>query len=523
MAQRNARARRSIKNAVVSTSYYLILLALGFFSRKIFFDYLGSEILGLGTTAQDLLGVLNISELGIGAAIAFLLYKPLHEKNQEKIKEIITVQGWLYRMIAFFIIGASCVLMCFFPLIFAKSEVPLGYAYIVFVAFLIGSMLSYFYNYRQILLGADQKQYKIVRVNQGIEALKIIAQIFTISNLSHPFFWWIGLELAARISGTIWLDKVIKKEYPWLKLSLVNGARLNKANPEILGHTKNIFFHKIAGVVLANASSPILYAFTSLTTVAFYANYQLILKKISTLMKNLFSSTGAAIGDLVAEGNKESEKRVFWELFDSRLLTAAIIVVCSYYLTQPFISAWLSPDYVLGGRFLLIYLIMQGILMTRETVDSYINAHGMFQDIWAPMAEASINIGLSIFFGHLWGLEGIILGVTTSLVLIVCVWKPYFLFKVGFKESPLPYFTRLAGRLAVIVAVAVVTGWIFPRLPMSGEASGSLLKWTVVAVETTVLVSLLLIPSFLAFSQGTRNFVKRMREIIFSGRGSSRT
>lgn len=522
MARSNARAKRSIKNAVVSTSYYLILLALGFFSRKIFFEYLGSEILGLGTTASDLLGALNVSELGIGAAVAFLLYKPLHEKNQEKIKEIITVQGWLYRMIAFFIIGASCVLMCFFPLIFAKSELPLGYAYIVFGALLTGSLLSYFFNYRQILLSTDQKQYKIVRVNQGVEVLKIIAQIFTISSLSHPFFWWIGLELAARISGTIWLDKVIKKEYPWLKLSLTSGAKLNKANPEIIANTKKIFFHKISGVALANSSAPILYAFTSLTTVAFYANYQMILRKISTLMKNLFSSTGAAVGDLVAEGNKESEIRVFWELFDSRLLTASIIIVCSYYLTQPFISAWLSPDYVLGGRFLMIYLIMQGILMTRETVDSYINAHGIFQDIWAPIAEATLNIGLSILFGHLWGLEGIMLGVTTSLVLIVCVWKPYFLFTEGLKVSPLPYFARLAGRIAVIVAAALVTGWIFPHLPMSGEASGSLMKWTIVAAETTVLVALMLIPSFLAFSQGTRNFVRRMREIILGGRGSSR-
>lgn len=523
MGPNNVRARKSIKNAVVSTSYYLILLVLGFFSRKIFFEYLGSEILGLGTTAMDLIGVLNISELGIGAAVSYLLYKPLHEKNHEKIKEIISVQGWLYSKIAYFMLGGACILMCFFPLIFAKTDLSLGYAYIVFLAFLAGSLMSYFFNYRTIVLSADQKQYKTVRVNQGVEVLKIIAQIFTISHFSHPFFWWIGLELVSRICGTIWLDKVIKREYPWLKLSLFNGAKLNKTNPEIIGHTKNIFFHKISAVVLANASSPILYAFTSLTTVAFYANYQLVLKKIATLMKNLFSSTGAAIGDLVAEGNKESEKRVFWELFDSRLLTAAVILVCSYHLTQPFISAWLSPDYVLGGNFLLIYLIMQGILMTRETVDSYLNAHGMFQDIWAPMVEATINIGLSILFGHLWGLEGIILGVTVSLVLIVCVWKPYFLFKVGFKESPLPYFTRFAGRLAVIAAVAIITSWIYPHLPMSGEASGSLLKWTVVAVETTVLTSLLLIPSFLTFSQGTRNFVKRMRAIIFSGRDSSRT
>lgn len=514
MGQDNARARRSIKNAVVSTSYYLILLALGFFSRKLFFQYLGGEILGLGTTAQDMLGVLNISELGIGSAVAYLLYKPLFEKNHEKIKEIVTVQGWLYSKIAYFLIASSCILMCFFPKIFAKSDLPLSYAYIVFLVFLAGSLMSYFYNYRLILLSADQKQYKIVRVNQGIEALKIIAQMVTISCFKHPFFWWIGLEFISRLSGTIWLDKVIKKEYPWLELNLKIGSKLNKSNPEIIGNTKKIFFHKIANVVLANSSSPILYAFTSLTTVAFYGNYQLILKKISALIKNLFNSTAAAVGDLVAEGNKKSEMRVFWELFDSRLLTASIIVICSFYLTQPFISAWLSSDYLLSERFLLIYLIMQGIIMTRETVDSFISAHGMFQDIWAPMAEASLNIGLSILFGHLWGLEGIMLGVTISLILIVCIWKPIFLFKVGFKESPLPYFTKLTGRLVVIVAVAIVTGKIIPLLPMSSGASSSFLKWTVLAAETACIVAIIIIPAFLAFSQGTRNFVKRMTAII---------
>ena len=98
MAQGNERAKKSIKNAVVSTVYYLAILGLSFFSRRIFFDYLGSEILGLNTTAKDLLSLLNITELGIGGAIAFLLYKPLHEKDHDKVREIVTVQGWLYRI-----------------------------------------------------------------------------------------------------------------------------------------------------------------------------------------------------------------------------------------------------------------------------------------------------------------------------------------------------------------------------------------------------------------------------------------
>ena len=518
MSQENARTKKSIRNAVVSTAYFLLILVLSFFSRKIFFDYLGREVMGLNQTAKDLLGFLNISELGIGGAVAFLLYKPLFEKNHEKVKEIITVQGWLYRLVAFFIIGASCVLMCFFPLIFAKADLPLSYAYLVFGLLLISSMLSYFFNYRMIILTAHQKQYMTVRVIQGVEVVKIILQIITVTKLNNPFFWWLGLEFFSKVACTIILDKVVKKEYPWLEINLKNGREYLKRNQEIIKKTKQIFFHKIAGVALANSSSPILYAFTSLTTVAFFGNYQIILSKISKLISNLFNSTAAGIGDLVAEGNKKSQIRVFWELFDSRILIAGIIVICAYHLTQPFISAWLSSDYLLGNKFLIIFLIMQGIIMTRDTVDSFINAKGMFQDIWAPMVEAALNIGLSILFGHWWGLEGIILGVTTSLVLIIEIWKPVFLFKFGFNESPLPYFVRLAGRLAVILAAAFVSTKICPLLPFHDDAGESFFKWAVFAVETTVVVSALMIPTFLAFSKGMREFLKRMSSIITEAR-----
>ena len=138
----------------------------------------------------------------------------------------------------------------------------------------------------------------------------------------------------------------------------------------------------------------------------------------------------------------------------------------------------------------------------------------MFQDIWSPIVEATINIGLSILFGHFWGLEGIILGVTTSLVLLVEIWKPIFLFKVGLKENPMQYFSRLAGRLAVILVVAFISTKICPLLPKSSSAGSSILDWTIYAGETALLISLMLIPPFMAFSRGMRNFVKRMSAII---------
>lgn len=71
------------------------------------------------------------------------------------------------------------------------------------------------------------------------------------------------------------------------------------------------FFHRIGYVVLGQSSPLIIYAFTSLTTVALYGNYILIVGKVSSLLGAVFNSTGAAIGNLVASKDKRQIIKVF--------------------------------------------------------------------------------------------------------------------------------------------------------------------------------------------------------------------
>lgn len=170
----NSRTSKSLKNVKVALIFYFINLVLSFFSRKFFLDYLGAEILGLNTTAQNLLGFLNLAELGIGGAVSYALYKPLFLNDLRSINEIVSIQGWLYRRIAVIITIAACVLMCFFPLIFEKAKVPLWYTYASFCVCLFSALLGYVFNYKQIVLTADQKEYKITLNIQGIKVVKVI-------------------------------------------------------------------------------------------------------------------------------------------------------------------------------------------------------------------------------------------------------------------------------------------------------------------------------------------------------------
>ena len=140
MAQ--SRTTKSLKNAEVSVIYYALNLLVGFWSRRVFYQYLGSEVLGLDTTASTLLTFLNLAELGVGTAIGFFLYQPIFDKDTLKINEIVYLQGWIYRRVAFVIMGAALILMCFFPWIFQDIKIPKWYPYATFSVMLFGTLLA---------------------------------------------------------------------------------------------------------------------------------------------------------------------------------------------------------------------------------------------------------------------------------------------------------------------------------------------------------------------------------------------
>ena len=144
MPQQESRVKKSLLNARVNLIFYFLTLILSFFSRKIFLDTLGADFVGLTGTLQNLLGFLNLAELGIGSAIGYVLYKPLFEHDEGKINEIISVFGYLYRWIGFIILGAGIVLACFLPLIFPNTEFEMGVIFFAYFSFLASSLIGYF-------------------------------------------------------------------------------------------------------------------------------------------------------------------------------------------------------------------------------------------------------------------------------------------------------------------------------------------------------------------------------------------
>lgn len=496
MAKTDSRTSKSIKNSSVALFFYFINLILQFFSRKIFLDYLGAEVLGLNTTATNLLQFLNLAELGIGAAVSYNLYKPLFDGNRQAINDIVSIQGWLYRRIALMVIAGACVLMCFFPLIFAKAEVPLWYTYGTFLALLTGALLGYFVNYRQIVLSADQKEYKITYAVQGMKLLKVFFQMVAIYLLTHGYVWWMVLEVAFAVATSAVLDRAIKKEYSWLCPKISQGSELRYRYPAIIIKTKQVFFHKIASFVLSQTSPLIIYAYASLSLVAIYGNYMLIVAGVVALMNALFNGINASIGNLVAEDNKVRIKAVFWKIATLRMWLASIICFGMYLFGDAFITLWIGEDYVLPRSTFAILLAVTFINLTRAS-DTFLSAYGLFKDIWAPLVEAILNLGLSILFGYYWGLIGIVSGVLISLIIIVNSWKPFFLYSNGFKDNVKEYSFLYTRKLFLLFSpLGVIIGGLSHFAYFSSTTHVQQIEYGLIILLLYVLFSLLILYNF---------------------------
>lgn len=502
------RTHKSLLNAEVNIIFYFLTLFLAFFSRKIFLDNLGNEFIGLTGTLGNILGYLNLAELGITASIGYFLFKPLQTKNRQQIQEILSVLGYIYNWIGGIILIGGFIISLFFPLIFAHTSLGLGIVYFSFYSILGSALIGYFINYRQILLSADQKNYLVAIYFQSANIIKVILQIYLAYTYKNLYVW-VGVEFLFGILGCIILNWKINKEYPWLKVNKRQGKLLLKNYPEIITKTKQVFIHKIKDFVLVKSDELFIFLFVSLKMVAYYGNYMIIISKLISLFSAITGSVGASVGNLVAEGNKKNMMKVFWEYTTIQHTIAAILSFSLYSFIEPFISHWLGPEYIMDHRILILLIIYIYITNSRNSVDSFNYAHGLYADVWSAWAELIINVSITIVGGMMWGIIGILLGKIVSLFAIVVLWKPYYLFSSGFKESVSIYWKGVLRNYAISgisFALATYTLHFVPVNPYN-----SILNWLLYALIGMLIFLTYDLTATMLFAKGAKDSLYRIK------------
>ncbi len=502
-----SRTKKTLLNAKYNLFFLSASLMVAFFSRKIFLDCLGLQFVGLTTTVQSLLGFLSVAELGIGTAVEVVLYKPLANDDHEAVNEITSVLGYVYRGIGLAILTGGVVLSFFLPHFFEGNDIDMGICYFAFYAFLFSSLFSYFINYRQVVLVADQRKYVVTKYLQTAGIVKLLLQM-TLAYCWSNLYLWVVVEVTFALLACVILNVRINHTYPWLVSRVSAGRTMRHKYPQIATYTRQIFLGKLAGLVGGQLAPVLICSFVSLDMVAYTANYTTITTKFSLLLDALLGSSEASVGNVIAGGDKSKIRALFDEMFSVYFLLAGLFAVLLFYLADPFITLWLGEKYLLSRTILLLLLVDLFIRQYSSAIFQFLSGYGLFRDVWVSVAEIIIYIVFAITGGYFWGLPGILLAAAAKTLLNAGIWKPYFLFSQGMHEPVTGYWMMWFRHMAVLLAVWGVCEWAYRMFCPHQSGWFSMAAFLVVF---SVLSTVLLVAAFSLFIPQSRALFKRIK------------
>ena len=139
------RLERSVKNSSAVFIGQMLSMGLSFLTRTVFMYSLSRDYLGLNGLFTSFLSLLSLSELGIGTAITYALYKPLATGDEEQISALMNLFSKAYRIIGIVIAIAGVLLYPFIDF-FVKDIPDVSHIGVIYGMFLANTALSYFFS-----------------------------------------------------------------------------------------------------------------------------------------------------------------------------------------------------------------------------------------------------------------------------------------------------------------------------------------------------------------------------------------
>ncbi|MEE0138206.1 lipopolysaccharide biosynthesis protein [Fusobacterium ulcerans] len=470
-----------------------------FIINKYFANYMGIEKLGLMKLFTQIMAYLNLVDMGIASASTYALYEPLYKKNIERISIIINTITSLYNKVFFFIIIIGLLINPIIPF-FIKDNIFSKEIYLYWSLYVINTAITYLFVKYSILFTANQ-EFLYVRVVQGMSKIFYqILQIIVIIKI-HSFFLFIFLLISDNVTQYIFYKYHYKKYYSHI-------IKTHEKDKSIGENLKNLFWHKIAGLVVFNTDLILISKFISLEIVGIYASYQMIEQMILTILSIILNVLRPMIGKYIAIHTKEEIYDYWKKLNISFLLISIVFSYCTYYLINGFVSLWLGRSYILSDMTVLLICINLFIRCFRGVTDIFKDGSGFFDDIHLPIAEAAINFVSSLILVFYLGLNGVIIGTILSNVLIICIAKPLLVFKRCFNKDYKKYIKVYGNYLLLIMFSLILSKFLLNYIPILEIYTW--VDWLKKAVLITSIISTITLVIFL-FSKDFRESIAVIR------------
>lgn len=463
-SSRTIHATKNISMAMVSKFTEQLL---NFVVRTIFIKCLSVEYLGINGLFSNILSFLSLAELGVGSAIVYLLYKPIADNDVKQIKMYMRAYKQMYRIIGVVVFTIGIALTPFLDFfITERPDIPENLEFI-YILYIIKTVSTYFFAYKQSIFNASQKGWIVTRNTAIFSCIRAVFEIIFLTT-TRSFIIYLLIAVVINYAQNIFIAHLANKAYPFLKEK--NNEKLPSAEmKKIAKNVGAMFSHKIGAVVLNSSDNLILSKFVGLVTVGIYSNYSTILTIVKTVLWTAFDAVAPSVGNLCARGDTDQEYAIFRGIQLMNLWISGFCTIALGVLINPFITLWIGEEYLLSQATVWAIIISYYVQTNMKAIDMFRSATGLFyNDRYVPIFQCVINVVVSIIMVHYWGVAGIFVG-TTSSILLTRFWvEPYMVYRHIFHKPLYKYFLDYI-KCGIVTLVALgITYYVSSLLPGSG-------------------------------------------------------
>ena len=448
----DSRTLNSVRNIITGFAGGLLQNLVGFVCRTIFINYLAAEYWGLNGYFSSILSVLSLTELGVGTAFRYSLYKPLAEKDQKTIATILRLYKKVYMIVgvAVFVLGL-CVIPFMDQLLPEKpANIPENLTFI-YLFFLFNTASTYFFSYKTALLNADQRNY-MTTINYAVfYILQSIIQIIVLI-LFKNFIYYLAVQLVLQFLSNVSISVIVNRIYPFL-----SDFKKEKLDPlvkkAIISNAKATFIIRFGGVMVNNTDNIIINYFSGLLLLGYMTNYTLLIGILTTLIAQVFSNISASIAQVNAIESKEKQYEIFNMVNLANFWIYGFCGICIIMLMNDFITLWVGEEYTLPLSISIMLAINFFMVGMQNAIWTFKTTYGFFNEgKYLVLLTAVLNLAFSFALGNWIGLLGILMATAIARLASNFWYDPYIVFKLGLKVNPMIYLKKFLVYLAIIVS-----------------------------------------------------------------------
>ena len=451
------RLGHAAKNVTLTTASELVLALLKFLSRRIFVVFLGKEYLGISGLFTDILSLLSLAELGFGVSVTYSLYGPAARGDTETVKSLMALYRRVYRLVGLTVLAVGLALTPFLD--FFVKEMPENVPHIplIYMLTVLNTGISYFYAYKSTLLFVQQRKYVDGAIRAAAAVLATAVQVAVLW-LTRSFLWYLAVAIGATLLQNVMISLETDRLYPYLRERDIRPLP-EKTRWEIRRNVKAMLFHRIGAAAVFSTDNILISKFVGVVTTGLYSNYTMIRGFLNTIINGLFNAITPAMGNLNATEAEEEKRTAFRRLNFFSAWLFGWMSICLLWLYDPFIDLWLGGGYLLPRP--VVFLITANFYVSsmRIPVSNVKGVMGLFwDDRYRSIAEAAVNLVVSVLLAQRWGIAGILVGTLVSTASLPAWIEPLVVYRQGLHLPVWEYFAEYLQRTLATVAAGALTG-----------------------------------------------------------------